>query len=179
MNESLGVIRADFEREMNRSVSMPMAGAIVWTVVAIVSLRFDVATSALILMFATGAIFPVALLIAKVRNERLMSSNNPLAKLMGMCVLMINLLWALYIPLFLLKPSYVILGVGIGAGLHWIVYSWIVQHPLGVIHSLLRTLLVVVMWYMFPEQPLFAVGMSIVAVYCLSIWQMLRRPLLA
>lgn len=177
MNKSMEVLRSEFERDMNRSISMPAAGAIVWLVVALLSPLLEFRMSVLVLMAATGAIFPIGLLIAKVRGEKLVSSDNPFAKLMGLCVLMINLLWALHIPLFYLNPSFVILSVGIGAGLHWIVFSWIVQHPLGLVHSISRALLVLAAWFLFPTCQLLAVGMVIVLVYLFSIAQMLRRPL--
>ena len=75
---------------------------------------------------------------------------------MGLSVLMVNLLWALHIPLFLYAPEFLPLSVGIGLGLHWIVYSWIIQHPVGLIHAILRTVLVLLAWFIFPESRLFA-----------------------
>jgi hypothetical protein len=169
--------RRDFDASARGSVSMPIAGALVWLVIALISARLDERSGVLVLLFATGAIFPLALLIARVRGEILMSSENPLAKLMGLCVLMVNLLWAVHIPLFLHAPTFVPLSLGIGLGLHWVVWSWIVQHPAGIIHAVLRTVLVLVAWSIFPEQRLFAVGLAIVFVYGISVWQMLVRPL--
>lgn len=170
--------RKDFEASTNRSISMPMAGAIVWFLVAMISTQVGERLGMLILLFCSGAIFPIALLIARLRGETLVATNNPLAKLMGYCILMVNLLWAVHIPLFIYAPTFVPLTLGIGLGLHWIVYSWIVQHPVGIIHAILRTSLVVAAWYAFPEQRLLAVGLVIVLVYCVSIWQMLSMPLI-
>ena len=174
---SLEKYRMDFEASTNRSVSMPIAGAFVWLVIAILSTQLSEKMGVLILLFASGTIFPIALAISWVRGEVLVSSQNPLAKLMGYCVLMVNLLWAVHIPLFMYAPEFVPLSVGIGMGLHWIVYSWIVQHPVGLIHSLLRTLLIVGVWFLFPEQRLLTVSLVIVFVYSISIFQMLTRPI--
>ena len=109
---TLVAYRREFEASANRSVSMPIAGACVWFVVALLSTRFDERTGVLVLLFGTGAIFPLALLIAKFRRENLLKSDNPLAKLMGLCVLMVNLLWAVHIPLFLYAPAFVPLSLG-------------------------------------------------------------------
>lgn len=174
---TLEEMRKDFEAGANRSVSMPIAGAVVWLLVGFASTRFDERTGLLILLFGTGAIFPIALLIARFRGENLVASGNPLARLIGHGILMVNLLWALHIPLFFYAPSFVPLSVGIGLGLHWIVYSWIIRHPLGIVHAVLRTLLVLLCWYCFPEQRLPAVSLAIVLVYSISIWQMLARAL--
>lgn len=169
--------RKEFEKDANRSLSMPVAGAIVWAAIGLASLRFPESISVYILLFATGAIFPIALIIASIRKEVLLSSKNPFAKLMGMCVLMVNLLWGVHIPLVLNAAEFVPLSLGIGLGLHWIVYSWIIQHPLGVIHAVLRTVLVVAAWYIFPEARIFAVSFAIVIVYCLTVYQMCARKL--
>ena len=169
--------RKDFEASANRSVSLPIAGAIVWLAIALLSTQLSERTGILILLFASGTIFPIALVIARIRGEALVSSQNPLAKLMGYCVLMVNLLWAIHIPLFIYAPEFVPLSIGIGLGLHWIVYSWIVQHTVGITHSILRTILVVGVWFVFPDQRLLAIGMVIVFVYSISIFQMLTRPI--
>ncbi len=152
---------------------MPLAGAVVWFLVAMVSTQVGERAGILILLFCSGAIFPIALLIARLRGETLVATNNPLAKLMGYCILMVNLLWAVHIPLFIYAPTFVPLSLGIGLGLHWVVYSWIVHHPVGLIHAILRTILVLAVWFFFPEQRLLAVGIVVVLVYCISIWQIL------
>ena len=173
---TLDELRIEFEQTSNRSVSMPLAGAIVWLIVVLLSTAFDEQTGILILLFGSGAIFPIALLISRLRNEDLFSAGNPLAKLIGYSILMVNLLWAVHIPLFLYAPEFVSLSLGIGLGLHWIVYSWIVQHPVGTQHAILRTVLVLACWALFPEQRLLAIGLAIVFVYTFSVWRMLVRP---
>ena len=167
--------RQDFERTSNRSVSMPIAGAIVWAAVAVISTQVDPSFSVYILLFASGAIFPIALGIAAIRKENLVSSDNPFARLMGLCVLMVNLLWAVHVPLLFRVPEFVPLSLGIGLGLHWIVYSWIVRHPVGIIHSVSRTVLIVGVWYLFPGSRLLAISVAVVLVYVVSITVMLRR----
>ena len=169
--------RRDFERSANRSVSLPIAGALVWLAVGLLSTQLSERLGVLVLIICSGMIFPIGLLIARLRSEALVSSSNPLAKLMGLCVLMVNLLWALHIPLFIHAPEFVPLSLGIGLGLHWVVYSWIVKHPVGIQHAILRTLLVVAAWAVFPESRLLAVSFVIALVYVLSISQMLTRPI--
>ena len=117
----------------------------------------------MVMLFGTGLIFPVALLIAKFRRENLTGRLNPLSRLMGMSVLMVNLFWAVHIPLLLGAPRFLPLSLGIGLGIHWIVYSWIIQHPVGLIHAILRTGLVVSVWAAFPTHRLLAVPVVIVS----------------
>lgn len=157
---------------------MPLAGAIVWSFVGLVSLKFSFHSSIYILLFSTGAILPIAMVIARFRKEDLLSSNNPLAKLMGLCVLMVNLLWGVHIPLVVYAPEFAPLSIGIGLGLHWVVYSWIIRHPLGIIHAVLRTLMVVGAWYFFPETRIIAVSAAIVLAYFISLIQMCTRTVI-
>lgn len=174
---TLSESRKEFELAANRSVSMPIAGAIVWFAVALLSTQVDERTGSIILLFGSGAIFPIAMLVARLRGEALLTAVNPLSKLMGLSILMVNLLWAVHIPLFLADPAWLPLSLGIGLGLHWVVYSWIVQHPIGTIHATGRTALVLISWFFFPEQRLLVVGLAITVVYAISIWVMLVRPL--
>ncbi len=167
--------RKDFELSSNRSVSMPIAGAFIWASIALLSTLLNENIAIYVLLFATGTIFPVALVIAKLRNENVVSSPNPFAKLMGLCIIMVNLLWVVHIPLLLNVPELVPLSLGVALGLHWVVYSWIVQHPVGLIHAVLRSILIVAVWYLFPSNRLFAISSAIVLVYLVSIYQMLTR----
>ncbi|MFY8328424.1 DUF7010 family protein [Pseudoalteromonas sp. ZZD1] len=174
---TLEELRADFEESAKRSLSMPIAGAIYWFVIAVLSTLVSERMGLLVLLFGSGSIFPIALAISKITKEKVFSSQNPLGKLMGFSVLMVNLLWAVHIPLFLYAPEFLTLSVGIGLGLHWIVYSWIIQHPLGLIHAVLRTGLVLLAWFLVPESRLLAVGLAIVFVYSISIFQMTTRQI--
>jgi hypothetical protein len=154
---------------------MPLAGVLVWLIVGLISLKLDFNLSLYILLFSTGIIFPLALLISKFRNEALTASANPLSKLMGLSIVMVNLLWGIHLPLVFSAPEFVPLSLGVGLGLHWVIYSWVVQHPLGIIHSVLRTILVVSAWYYFPEYRIFAVSVAVVIAYSISLIQMLTR----
>lgn len=175
--ESLSELRADFERRTRRSMSMPLAGAIAWTVVAIAGSFLPLRAGNTVLILAVSAIFPLALPIAALRGEQVVSSANPLARLMGACVLMVNLLWPLHILLFLRAPAFVPLSVGIALGLHWIVYSWIVGHALGYRHAIVRTLGLAAAWLLFPQHPVTACATVVVLAYAMTLVEMARRPL--
>jgi hypothetical protein len=166
--------RLEFERAANRSMSMPIAGATVWLAVALISTQVSERTGVLILFFCTGLIFPLALIVARLRGEQAMTAG-PLGRLVLQCVVMVNLLWAVHIPLFIYEPRFVPLSLGIGLGLHWMVYSWVVQHPVGTIHAVLRTVLVLLAWSFFPDQRLLAVGLAVTLAYAVSLWQMATR----
>lgn len=176
-SRSLRALRADFDRNAGRSLSLPLAGMIVWAAVGIASLFLPFRTATLVLLFASGAIFPLGLLLSQLLREQLLSNKNPLAKLMGLAVLMVNLLWALHITLVIGEPTYAPLSLGIGLGIHWIVFSWIIGHPLGIIHAVLRTLLVTALWWLFPDNRIAAVAVGVVIAYAYSIYALSTRRL--
>ena len=174
--QTLESLRQEYELNSNRALSMPIAGMIVWLAIGVISLLVPDNINPLVLMFGSGVIFPLALAIATKRNELLTDNSNPFSKLMGMSVLMVNLLWALHIVLFFAYPEAVYLSIGIGLGLHWIVYSWIIKHPLGLQHAIIRTVFVTLAWFYFPDERLFAVSFVIVITYLVTLVQMASRP---
>lgn len=177
MADPLVQLRADFDVQAGRSLALPLAGAIVWTVVGIAALFLTPRISTFVLIIGTGAIFPIGLLLAVVLGEKLLNNTNPLAKLMGMCVLMVNLMWAVHITLLYIAPTLISLTLGISLGLHWIVFSWIIQHPMGIIHTIARTILVTVAWWLFPEHQVSAVAVAVLITYLYSILALGTRTL--
>lgn len=177
MDDTLGMLRADFERQAGRSLALPIAGALVWMGVGLVALVLPERPATLALLFGSGAIFPLGLAVAALLRERLLDNRNPLARLMGLCVLMVNLLWALHLTLLAGDASYLPLSLGIGLGLHWVVFSWIIQHPVGIVHAVMRTVLATGLWWLFPAHPITAVAAAVVVAYLYAITALASRQL--
>lgn len=169
--------REDFERRAKRSLSLPIAGTVIWMAIGALGLLLPQRVAIYALLFGTGAIFPLAIAIAAARGEQLLSNTNPLAKLMGACVFMVNLLWALHIPLALRAPIFVPLSVGIGLGVHWVVYSWITRHPVGYVHAVIRTMAVLAAWWLFQGNVVTACSVAVVVAYGYTIVVMATRPI--
>ena len=158
-------------------MSMPIAGAVAWVCVAVLTFFLEYRFSLIALFLCTGMIFPLAIGVSKLRGEEVLSNRNPLARLMGLSAMMVNLLWTVHIPLYFYAPQFVPLSLGISLGLHWVVYSWIIQHPLGIIHAVARTILILLAWLFFEDQRLLAVSTVIVAMYLFTLFQMSTRKI--
>ena len=91
-------------------------------------------------------------------------------------MLMVNLLWALHIPLLMRAPIFLALSLGIALGLQWMAYSWIISDPLGYVHALLRTIGLVSAWFFFPQNVVAACAAVIVFAYCATLYQMAAWP---
>lgn len=174
---SLEILRAEYDRKAGRSLSLPIAGAVAWAIFAVAGVLLDTRSASLVILFGSGVIFPIGLVISRVLGEQLTDSRNPLARLMGLSVLMVNLLWALHLTLLAGDMDYLPLSLGIGLGIHWIVFSWIINHPLGIVHAILRTGLVTALWWLFPAQRIEAVAAGVVIAYIYAILALAtRRP---
>ncbi|PTX90677.1 hypothetical protein [Opitutus sp. ER46] len=165
--------RDSFIAQSGRFLAFPIAGAVVWTVVGILGLLLPPLTARYALVFGSGVIFPLALLVARFTGQRVFIPGNRFANLMGLSVLMVNLLWALHLALLTSRSAHLMpLSLAIGLGLHWIVFGWIIQAPLGLVHAIVRTVLCTVVTFAFPQHSLTAVAFAVVACYAMTMVQL-------
>lgn len=83
--------------------------------------------------------------------------------------------YAIAIPFFLVEATSLPLSVGILTGLMWIPISWLIRHWIGIFHTVVRTVLIVALWYALPEGRFVAIPLAIVGVYAVTIVVLERR----
>jgi len=172
--KSLEVQRAAFCQR--RFLAMPLAGILCWTIVGITGVFLPTHIAALVLFIATGSIVYIAMFFSRFTGETFFhKEKNTFDRLFFYGLLMSLLVYSIAIPFFLQDPTSLPLTVGILTGLMWLPFSWIVQHWVGMFHSVSRTLLIVAAWYLFPEQRFVAIPIVIIAIYAISIWALERR----
>lgn len=167
--------RRSFIQRSGGFFAFPLAGAIVWLAVGVVSLIVPKAFGVYVLLFATGAIFPLALAIAGITKQQVFQRGNSFGSLMGLAVLMVNLLWAFHFVLLTRLPDLVPLSVALALGIHWIVFGWIIQSPIGVIHAIARSILCTAAYLLFPYHSVCAVSFTVVFCYTVTIVQLWRH----
>jgi hypothetical protein len=59
----------------------------------------------------------------------------------------------------------------------WIPFSWIIQHWVGLFHSIARTALIVAAWFSFPDHRFVVIPAIIVFVYVITIIALATRRL--
>ena len=171
---SIEIERREFIARSKRYLAFPAAGACIWFLIGLSSLFVSKQTALWVLLFGSGAIFPLALAMARITGQEVFVKNNRFGRLVGQCVLMVNLLWAVNIPMVAVAPQLVPLSVAIGLGLHWIVVGWINDASFGLVHSILRTCLCIAAYFLFPDHRLFSIAMAVVVTYAVSLWQLCR-----
>lgn len=160
-------------------MAMPISGAIIWLVLGILGLFIAPEQMVLITYIATGSIFYLALVVAKFTGEDLLAKKgapkNPFDTLFFATVVMSLMGFSLVFILAQLDYRTVPVSIGIISGLMWLPLSWIIQHKLGVIHTLVRTVTITLVWFLSPENTFVLVPFIIVATYIVSLWQLANR----
>ncbi|MDC8829904.1 DUF7010 family protein [Alteromonas gilva] len=176
LNRTLEEQRKDFAAR--RLIATPIAGLIAWTVVAVGALFLGPVGKSLLLFVATGSIVYLGILVSKLTGEDFLDKSRPkntFDTLFMYSVGMAVLVYAIAIPFFMLDHTSLPLSVGVLTGLMWLPISWIIQHWIGIVHGVLRTVLVVGAWYLFPEQRFLAIPVVIIVLYLFAIVVLEKR----
>lgn len=181
-SRSLEVQREEFASR--RLTATPIAGLIAWTTIGVSSIFLGPLAISMVLFAATGAIVYLGMFISRFTGENFLDKNrskNTFDALFFYTTGMSVLVYAIAIPFFVDDYTSLPLSVGILTGLMWLPISWIIQHWIGLVHGVARTVAVVLVWYLFPEHRFLAVSVVIAALYIFSIavlesrWRSLTR----
>ncbi|MEO7757403.1 MAG: hypothetical protein ABIS07_12540 [Dokdonella sp.] len=152
---------------------MPTTGVIVYTMAAVASLLVEPRLHNLVLTLCFWAIMPIGLFIGSLRGEEMRArADNPLFGLSAQARVMVLSTWAIHIPVWVYAPSLFPISVGIAFALHWVVFSWTLGHPVGLIHLALRIVFVLVAWHAFPTNRMGAVSAGVALAYAISLAQL-------
>lgn len=155
-----------------RFLATPLAGAICWTIAGLGGAFLSDFYAAWLLFIATGSIVYLAMLITRFTGENFFAKGeqkNTFDKLFFHTILASFLAYAIAIPFFLVDQTSLPLTIGVLTGTMWLPFSWIIQHWIGIFHAVVRTLLIVMAWYLFPEQRFVVIPFIILGVYVVSI----------
>lgn len=175
-HQSLDSHREEFSNR--RFLSMPISGLLVWLVIGWSGIYLPDNVTVWVLFIGTGSIFYLAMVIARITGETFLrtgSVTNEFDRLFLFSVAQALLIYTLAIPFFLLEYTSLPLTVGILTGTMWIPFSWIIRHWVGIFHGVVRALLVLVLWYCFPENRFTAIPFAIAGIYLVTLWVLSKR----
>jgi hypothetical protein len=167
-----------------RGLAMPLAGSMVWTLIGIAGAILPPILAVWSLFIGTGLIAYLGMMLSRFTGENFLDKNKPKNAFDGLffhCVAMALLVYAIAIPFFRVDYTSLPLTVGILAGLMWVPLSWIIGHWVGIFHTVTRTILVTLAWYLAPHQRFVVIPAVIVGVYGVTIvileqrWRAIRR----
>ncbi|WP_108423432.1 DUF7010 family protein [Flagellimonas amoyensis] len=160
------------EFKNGKFLATPLAGLIAWTIVGVSGLLFPDLTTVWVLFIATGSIAYLGMFISKYTGEDFLDKQKPKNEFDTLFFYTVGqavLVYSIAIPFFLEDYTSLPLTVGILSGLMWLPLSWIISHWVGMFHALARTVLVLVLWYLFPEQRFITIPFAIVLIYILTL----------
>jgi hypothetical protein len=152
-------------------IATPLSGLIIWTIIGFSGLFFSDFITVWTLFIGTGSIVYLGLFLSKFTGENFLDKSKPKNEfdtLFLYGVAQAVLVYAIAIPFFLVDYTSLPMSVGILTGLMWLPFSWIIKHWVGIFHTLLRTVVVLLLWYIFPDQRFVAIPFAIVLIYILT-----------
>ncbi len=153
-------------------LATPLSGMIVWTIIGFSGMFFSPEVAVWVLFIGTGSIVYISLFISKFTGENFLDKEKPknvFDKLFFSIVFQSILVYAIAIPFFLNDYTSLPLTVGILTGTMWLPFSWIINHWVGVFHAVSRTILILVLWYVFPDLRFVIIPFAIVLLYIITI----------
>jgi hypothetical protein len=161
--------RAHFQQR--RFLNTPLAGLLCWLCIGIGGSVIEAPQAKALLVFIlTGSIVYIAMLLSKITGEPFFHKiKNPFDNLFLLTVLMAFLVYSIAIPFYLQDYRSLPLSVGILTGLMWLPFSWIIAHWVGIFHTFIRTALILLAWFIAPEQSYVLVPAIIVIIYLITI----------
>jgi len=149
--------------------SMPIAGIIYWSIVAVAALYVTPNQLGYIVGFGSGLIFPFGVLIDLLRGRKMKkaSPGNPVVQLFFQSLGLVALLWPLVIIAAILahNANLIVLGGAILMGLIWIPYGWAADDPVGLQHAIARSILSYAC-FLFAPEPYKATAISVAVLLC-------------
>jgi hypothetical protein len=168
--------RVEFAKR--KFIAMPLAGTIVWLVIGILGMQLPDNKMVWPTFIGTGCIAYLGMFISKFTGENFMDKSRPkntFDSLFMMTVLMAWLVFAIAMPFAMVDYTSIPLSLGILAGLMWLPFSWMIQHWVGMFHTIARTITVVALWFLLPENRFVAIPFAIVFIYLITIYVLLNR----
>lgn len=159
-------------------LATPLSGLIAWLLVGVSGLFFPDIITVWVLFIATGSIVYLALLISKFTGENFLDKTKPKNGFDGLFLFTVAqavLVYAIAIPFFLTEYTSLPLTVGVLTGTMWLPFSWIIKHWVGIFHAISRTILIVLFWYLFPEQRFIVIPFTIVVIYIITMFILKNR----
>ena len=159
-------------------LATPIAGLLAWLVVGIASNFLSPTGKVWVLFIATGSIVYLGMFLSKFTGENFLQKDKPKNTFDTLFFLTVGqalLVYSIAIPFFLVDYSSLPLTVGILTGLMWLPVSWIIDHWIGIFHAVARTVVVLALWYLLPQQRFVAIPFAIVLIYLVTIIVLVKR----
>ncbi|NRA29571.1 MAG: hypothetical protein HRU11_04850 [Parvularculaceae bacterium] len=149
---------------------VPLAGGLWWVGLAYASTVFGLRDWLLVAFVTTGAIFPVALLIAKLAGNPFIKDRTALTSLLVPAFVGMLLFWPGAITAYYEAPELAVMLLAIGMSVHWPVIGWSYgRAPIFLAHCLVRAVAVTAIWWAAPDVRVLGISLVVAAIYFVTV----------
>ena len=181
MQETPRTLEEQRTEYINRTfMATPLSGLIIWTIIGFSGLFFSERISVWTLFIGTGSIVYLGLFLSKFTGEHFLDKNKPKNEFDSLFLITVGqaaLVYSIAIPFFLIDYTSLPMTVGILTGLMWLPFSWVIKHWVGFFHTISRTIITVLLWYLFPENRFVFIPFAIVLIYVATLFILQSRKL--
>lgn len=152
----------------NGGISLPVAGAVYWTVLGVLAATDAVADWGLTAAMLSGLIFPLGLVLQYPLKAKFMGVKSPVSGAAMWSIVTINFLWPLHFVVISAVPEAAPLTLAIGMTLHWPVIGWSYASRVCYAHAIARIVVVTAIWYAIPEWRFTGLSFAVAGLYLMT-----------
>lgn len=145
---------------------VPLAGAVYWAALGLAGYHLEPNEWILAAFFASGMIFPVALLLAKLLRNDFMKDRTATGDVLLPAFVSMLIFWPIAFAAYGTAPQLVPLVLAIGMSHHWPVIGWSYgKTGLFSAHAIVRAIGALLIWAVLPEGRFTLLPFFVAAVY--------------
>ena len=157
-------------RRLRGGFPVPLAGAIYWGVLAWFGTVANVPTWCALAFIGSGAIFPIALILAAAFRNPFMKDKTAAGDVLVPAFISMLLFWPMIVATMQVAPQLAPLILAIGMSLHWPVIGWSYgRTALFSAHSIVRAIVCTLIWLWIPEGRFTLLPLAVTIIYLLTV----------
>lgn len=161
--------RAAYKR-LRGGFPIPLAGAIYWGVLGALGYRLGIGSWSMAAFLGSGAIFPVAVLLAKLFRNPFLKDRTAAGDVLVPAFIAMLLFWPMIVAAVQVAPELVPLILAIGMSLHWPVIGWSYgRTALFSTHAIVRALVALGIWLYLPGERLTLLPLAVAGIYLATV----------
>ena len=172
--DALTAERRRFFVETRGGIYFPIAGTIFWLLLGVAGFFLSERTWCVVILSAAVVATPIAIILFKKLVSHL-ALKSPLATLILPALLPVALSLGMAVPAFFSDLSLVPLALVIGLASHWPAVGWLYETSIFTVHAIVRVLLAVAIWFLFPEARFTLLPLSTAVLYAVTSFWILRE----
>ena len=155
-------------------VYFPIAGAIFWLVLGVAGFFLSERTWCVVILSVAVVTTPIAIILFKKLVSHLVP-KSPLATLILPALLPVALSLGMTLAAFYSDLSLVPLLLVVGLASHWPAVGWLFGTSIFTVHAIVRVLLAVSIWFLFPDARFTLLPISIGLLYAVTSFWIFRE----